>query len=660
MSDLPTFPSQSLPDSQEVKASDLQPFLDISPDALVIVDEHGTLVQINRHTERLFGYAHAELLGQPLECLLPQRFRQAHTNHRAGFFSAPRTRAMGVGLDLIGLRKDGTEFPVDISLNPLILDGTLHVIGAIRDVTAQRLLERERVRQAERIALQSTLINLSHDAILVRDPINRVLSWNRGAEELYGWSEQEALGRITHTLLKTRVPGGMATLDVPLNREGQWEGELTHSTKQGTTVVVESRQVLIRDEQGKPTAVLEINRDITERKRQAQMETAAHAETLAQRAFLQHLLDALPSSVSVVQENNACLVLTNRAATNIWGAEWSPGQPMQAFLQQHTIRIEDAQGRPFPPATWATTRALLTGETVLHHQEIIRQPSGTRVPVLVSAVPLSSSHWHTFQQTTQTADQQEPPPPMALVIHQDVRAIKEAEYLKDEFIGIAAHELRQPLAVLKGTADTLIVQTARGHGPQLADWQKELLEDLNQATERLVQLTEDLLDVSRLQAGQLFLHRSLTDLTRLIQRLVDRFQKTTTHHQLSFTCSQSKIDILLDPQRIEQVLANLLTNALKYSPQGGSVALTLDLYPEHQEVEIRVQDHGIGIPLHQQARIFGRFMRADNAQAAGIRGTGLGLYLCRALVEQHSGRLWFESQEGAGSTFFLRLPLATD
>ena len=114
-------------------------------------------------------------------------------------------------------------------------------------------------------------------------------------------------------------------------------------------------------------------------------------QALAQHAFLQDLLDALPSSVSVVQGDDARLVLTNRAATGIWGAEWSPDQPMQAFLQQHTIRIEDTQGRPFPPETWATTRALLKGETVLQHQETIRQPSGARLPVLVNAVPLSSS-----------------------------------------------------------------------------------------------------------------------------------------------------------------------------------------------------------------------------------------------------------------------------
>jgi signal transduction histidine kinase len=111
---------------------------------------------------------------------------------------------------------------------------------------------------------------------------------------------------------------------------------------------------------------------------------------------------------------------------------------------------------------------------------------------------------------------------------------------------------------------------------------------------------------------------------------------------------------------MEQVISNLLTNAIKYSPQGGPIVVTVGKESTDHAVEIQVQDGGIGIPLHQQARIFGRFMRADNAQAAGISGTGLGLYLCRALVEQHAGRIWFTSAEGKGTTFSFSLPLSSD
>lgn len=636
-------------------------FLDVSPDALIMVDAPGVMILVSSQASALFGYAQAELVGQPLELLLPLRLHPAHGAHRRIYLTAPNPRPMGVGLDLMGRRKDGSEFPVDISLRPILLDQALHVISAIRDITAQRLLERERVRLAERLVQQSTLINLAHDAILVRDPISRVLSWNHGAEELYGWTEKEALGRITYILLHTRFSTSRAEVDGQLEREGQWEGELVHTCSDGRTVVVESRQVLLRDERGAVNAILEMNRDITQRRQLEQAQTAAHIETLAQRTFLQQLLDALPSSIYVVHGTDACLVLANRAATSIWGAQWSPGQPMRAFLEEHSIRILDMSGRPVPPEAWATMRALLESEIVLQQQEIISQSGNTNVPILVNAVPLTSPYWRSL------GVPEEPgigPPgnrePLALVIHQDVRRLKEVEYAKDEFIGIAAHELRQPLAVLKMSLSTLVRQTAQGHGPALAAWQHELLEDLEQATDRLNALTEDLLDVSRLQAGQLVLRYASTNLVSLTERLVERFQKTATRHQFVFQAAQPILEAMIDPQRIEQVLSNLLTNALKYSPQGGSIVVSVGKDRADHAGEIRVQDAGIGIPLHQQARIFGRFMRADNALAAGISGTGLGLYLCRGLVEQHAGRIWFASEEGTGTTFFLSLPLSSD
>ncbi|SRR6266487_1515816 len=633
--------------------------LDLSPDAAVVIDSLGRIVLVNEQAATLFGYGQDELNGQPLEVLLPERFHTAHVAHQRTYVTTPLRRPMGVGLDLVGRRKDGSEFPVDISLRPILLDQALHVISAIRDVTAQRLLERERVRLAERLILQSTLINLAHDAILVRDPISRVLSWNRGAEALYGWTEKEALGRVSHMLLKTRFPTSRAALDALLESEGHWEGELVHTRRDGSVVTVESRQVLIRDEQGAATAILEMNRDITQRRKVEQAQTAVHLETLAQRTFLQLLLDALPSSIYVVHGRDARLVLANHAAASIWGAEWSPGQPMRGFLEEQHIRIVDAQGRAVPPEGWATMRALLDGETVLQHQEIIRQPGGTSLPILVNAVPLTSPHWRSLGVPDEPGEG--PPPrngePLALVIHQDIRMLKEVEYAKDEFISIAAHELRQPLAVLKAALGTLVLQTARGHGPKLAAWQQEMLEDLELATDRLSTLTDDLLDVSRVQAGQLVLQRASTNLVSLVQRLVERFQKTTTRHQLAFHPEHPTLEAEIDPQRMEQVLSNLLTNAIKYSPQGGSIVVTVGKDGADHAVEIRVQDGGIGIPLHQQARIFGRFMRADNAQAAGISGTGLGLYLCRALVEQHAGRLWFESGEGEGTTFFVTIPL---
>jgi len=622
-------------------------FLDFSPDALIVVDADGSIVLVNSQAASLFGYAQAELPGQTLELLLPERWRAAHVAHRCGYVSTPCVRPMGVGLDLMGRRKNGSEFPVDISLRPVHIGYVLHVVAAIRDITTQRLLELER-------ALQATLIDLAHDAILVRDPLSRIRAFSQGAQALYGWSEQEALGRVSHSLLQAQFPRSRAAVEAALEREGHWEGELIHTSQDGRQVTVESRQLLVRDEDGKPMAILEMNRDISRRCQLEQAHAPVHAEVLRERTFLHQVLDVLPSGVTVVHGPEARLVLINRAAASIWGAEWSDDLPMKEFLEMHQVRILDAQGRAIPPEAWATMRALLSGETVVQQQEVIRQPSGASLSILVNAVPLVSPHW-------QSLGAHQPPrhngEPLALVIHQDVRLLKEAEYFKDEFIGITAHELRQPLTVLKGAVGTLLLQTARGHGTPLADWQQEMLQDLDQATDRLIDLVDDLLDVSRLQAGRLSLLRTSTDVVSLTERVIARLQKATSQHHLAFSANAERIEAQIDPRRIEQVLINLLSNAIKYSPQGGPVAVTLERDVTKAVLEMRVRDAGMGIPAQHQARIFGRFVRADNAQAAGVCGTGLGLYLCRALVEQHGGQLWFESTEGVGSTFFTTLPL---
>ena len=422
------------------------------------------------------------------------------------------------------------------------------------------------------------------------------------------------------------------------------------------TLLLNARRLLLERQLVNEHRILLAMEDVTERR-------AAERQVKNRLDFLQHLLDALPSSVYLVQGEDARLVLANRAAATLWGAQWRVGQPMLDFLESHQIRLFDTQGEVLPSAAFATMRALSEGKAVFQYQETIYHTDGTTLPVQVNAVPIEGQDLLAGLEAASGNGQADVASPLALVVHQDVTSLKDTEELKDRFLGLVAHELRTPLAAIKGFASMLLTQTAQGKGEALAEWQYEAIAEIDLGSDRLTRITKDLLDVVRLQAGRLVLHREPLDLVSITQRVIAEIQRSTDRHQLTLSMdppSLSELLVVVDGDRIEQVLSNLLTNAIKYSPQGGEIEVIVREQKERQAALVSIRDQGIGIPQAEQARIFGRFFRASNAEAILISGTGLGLYLCRELVLQHEGQIWFESHEGEGSTFFVRLPLMSD
>jgi signal transduction histidine kinase/GAF domain-containing protein len=504
------------------------------------------------------------------------------------------------------------------------------------------------------------------DGITVVDDQGRVVLENaasRGLREALDGGARAATSALLRTA-SARTMAGQTAEDVPLTiaREGAEPREYIVSAsplRRPRPELAAPRADGRPDEQVAtvPDGAVVVWHDVTEAHRLL-VEQRARAEAEAGRTLLQAVIDELPSAVYLVRGRDARLVLANRAAEEVWGAPWPEQQPMSDFLLASAARVFAVDGRPLQPDELSTLRTARTGEAVRHRQEIIRQPNGTTLPILCNAVPVDPRvlGWTASLE----ADGTQASEPAVLVVLQDVSALKAAERLKDEFIGIAAHELRNPMAALRGFAQMLTMQTARGKGTPLADWQREAIEALDQSTARLVELTDDLLDVTRLQGGRLELRPAPTDLVALVRRVVARLQVTSGQHHISVKAQPEHIVAEVDPSRIEQVLNNLINNAIKYSPAGGAVDIVLRENAAASVAELYVRDHGIGIPADQQARIFSRFARANNARDQGITGTGLGLYLSRELVERHGGRIWFESVEGEGSTFYVTLPLATE
>ncbi len=235
-----------------------------------------------------------------------------------------------------------------------------------------------------------------------------------------------------------------------------------------------------------------------------------------------------------------------------------------------------------------------------------------------------------------------------IVTVRDITHFRTAEEIKATFISIVSHELKTPVALIKGYASTLRRDDAR--------WDKNVIQDslavIEDEADRLTRMIEDLLDASRLQAGGLSLNRTDVSLASLARRLAERFQTQSKSHTLAVDFPQPFPLILADETRIEQLLSNLISNAIKYSP-GGEIRIIGEIRPE--QVIVTVSDQGPGIDPRDLPHIFDRFYRADKA-VRHTKGAGLGLYLARAIVEAHGGRIWVDPQLDHGARICFSLP----
>ncbi len=232
----------------------------------------------------------------------------------------------------------------------------------------------------------------------------------------------------------------------------------------------------------------------------------------------------------------------------------------------------------------------------------------------------------------------------------DLTRFRQAEEMKNTFISSVSHELKTPVALIKGYASTLRRADA--------NWDKavvgESLQVIEEEADRLTELIENLLDASRAQAGRFKLTPVELDIDELVVKVTKKYQAQSKGHKIIADVAPNMPLVLADEARVTQVLSNLIANAIKYSPEGGEIRIAGEAQPH--EVVIHVSDHGMGIAKEDQARLFNSFYRADVATRRGIAGTGLGLYLSRVIVESHGGRIWVESDGVHGSTFSFTLP----
>jgi len=234
----------------------------------------------------------------------------------------------------------------------------------------------------------------------------------------------------------------------------------------------------------------------------------------------------------------------------------------------------------------------------------------------------------------------------------DITEHKKLDELKDDFISLVSHELRSPLTVITGAVNTVLSE-----GERLSSQEThQLLRDASLEAELLSHLVGNLMELSRVQANRLLLHTEAISVRKVIQTAVEEIKRQSSKHQFILALPRKIPLVYADELRLERILYNLLENAVKYSPQGGEIRVSVKSEKEH--LVTAVGDHGIGISPSDQAKLFGPFQRLEESRPAEVGGVGLGLLVCRRLVEAHGGQIWVESEAGWGSTFFFTIPLS--
>ena len=609
--------------------------LEAAPDAMVVVNRSGKIVLLNVQAEKQFGYSRDELVGQQVSNIIPEGFAERLIADGTRSAAEALAQRIGMGIELSGRRKDGSQFPIEIMLSPLESAEGILVTAAIRDISVRKAAE-EQLRQSEEL-LRLTVSSVKDYAIFMLDPQGRIATWNEGAETMKKYRADEIVGRHFSCFYPAEdVESGKPDFEL---KEAARNGHVVDSgfriRKDGSRYLAEVVITALHDGEGRLRGFGKIIHDITERK-----EAENNLAQMTRELTLKHqLLDSVVEGTTdpiYVRDLEDRFLLANSACARLFGrgADQVLGRTMRELLPNDSYYAVAQSDR----------EVVLAGDT--RTVDEVAEIDGVSRIFLTTKGPYRDADQKTIGTMGVARDITERK-------RSEERLVKTAMELKrsndelQQFAYVASHDLQEPLRMVASFTE-LLAKRYRGRLDSDAD---EFIAFAVDGCNRMQGLIRDLLAYSRLGTSGKTIHRcsgedALISALANLRTAVEESGAVVTHDPLPVIWS--------DDKQLTQLFQNLVGNAIKYR-SGEVPRVHISATKNHDNEWIfSVRDNGMGIDPQYFERIFILFQRLHRQNE--FEGTGIGLAICRKIVERLGGRIWVESQPGKGSTFYFALP----
>ncbi len=620
--------------------------LDSIPALVTVLDTAGRVVRVNEPCAQLTGLSADAVLGRPFveEFLESEdrdwaaaRLREATSGQASG----PHETVWKTAGDIARKASSSGGGKRRVSWTVKALEGPnreiQYLIVSGQDVTGRRAIEAALLASEDRYR---EMVENSLGIVFACSMDGRVIAINEFTAETLGYNSETLKELFITELMDSAGVAGFQECLRALEASDEWQGALAIRRSDGVIrrIAVRTRRIVIP---GGETFVLCNGMDVTE---QHDAEEALHMATRQRELILESAGDGifgidLEGKITFI--NNAGAEMLNYTPDQLAGKD-----------VHDVIHHSHADGTPYSRATSPILLALRRAESIWMRDEVFWRKDEIAVPVEYTANPLI----------------QEGHISGMVIAFQDVTDRRRLERMKEEFISTVSHELRTPLTALRASLGLI----ASGSLDSRPEKQKQMIQMAIGNSERLMRLVNNILDFDRGEKGRLVLRPKQVEAVDLLRRAADAAEQAANAAHITLKVNAASSPVYADDDRILQVFNELLSNAIKFSSPGTTIQLSAQLggmsalgrgelcFVRKGEVCFIVEDEGAGMPPEKLARIFERFQQGDGSDTRALGGTGLGLALCRSIVEQHGGRIWADSVVGKGSRFYFTLPIMAE